>query len=42
MKQRAVISDIQDGGLRMVDIKRMIKEQRIMVVNKYLDSSPTG
>ena len=42
MKQAAVISDIQDGGLRMIDIERMIKEQRIMVVKKYLDNSPTG
>ena len=41
-KRTAVISDIQDGGLRMVDIERMKKEQGITVVNKYLNNSPTG
>ena len=42
VKRTAVISDIRDGGLRMVDIETMIKAQQIMVVKKYLDNSPTG
>ena len=42
MKRTAVISDIHNGGLRMVDIETMIKAQQIMVVKKYLDNSPTG
>ena len=32
VKRTAVISDIQDGGLKMVDIETMIKAQQIMVV----------
>ena len=42
VKRTAVISDIRDGRLRMVDIETMIKAQKIMVVKKYLDNSPTG
>ena len=42
VKRTAVISDIQDGGLRMVDIETMIKAIQIMVVKIYLDNSHTG
>ena len=37
MKRSALINDINDGGLKMLDIHSMIWAQRVMVLKKYAD-----
>ena len=37
MKRSALINDINDGGLKMLDIHSMIWAQRVMVLKKYVD-----
>ena len=37
IKRAALINDIENGGLRMLDIQSMIHSQRVMVLKKYAD-----
>ena len=37
IKRAALINDIKNGGLRMLDIQSMIHSQRVMVLKKYAD-----
>ena len=37
VKRAALINDIENGGLRMLDIQSMIHSQRVMVLKKYAD-----
>ena len=39
VKQTAMINDIENGGLKMVDIDLMIRTQK-MCVKRYLDNNP--
>ena len=41
-KRTAMINDIENGGLKMVDIDLMIRTQKIMCVKRYLDNNPLG
>ena len=36
-KRPALINDIEHGGLKMLDIECMIKAQRIMCFEKYIE-----
>ena len=42
IKRTALINDIEDGGLKMLDIESMISAQRIMVLNKYFDDNESS
>ena len=37
IKRAALINDIENGGLRMLDIQSMIHSQRVVVLKKYTD-----
>ena len=37
IKRFALINDIEYGGLKMMDLESMIREQRIMCLKKYID-----
>ena len=37
IKRCALINDIEDGGLRMLDIQSMILAQRVMVLKRFMD-----
>ena len=37
IKQVALINDIEDGGLKMLDIECMIRAQRIICLKKYIE-----
>ena len=39
IKRSAIINDIEDGGLKMLDLESMIKAQRVIALKKYLDIS---
>ena len=39
VKQAAMILDYQEGGLKLPDIRIIIKSQRIMWIKRYFDSS---
>ena len=36
------MSDIKNGGLRMLDIESLIKAQRVMCLNKFLEEYPSS
>ena len=36
IKRSALINDIENGGLKMLDIESMISAQRVMTLRKYL------
>ena len=42
VKRHALISDIKNGGLRMVDIESLIKAKRIMCLKKFLQDYPSS
>lgn len=37
VKRSALINDIEDGGLKMLDLEAMISAQRIMCLKKYIE-----
>ena len=37
VKRFALMNDIEDGGLKMLDIECMIKAQRLMCLRKYIE-----
>ena len=37
IKRSALINDIEDGGLRMLDIQSMIQAQRVMLLKRFVD-----
>lgn len=37
VKRTALINDIEQGGLKMLDIECMIKAQRVICLKKYID-----
>ena len=37
VKRSALINDIEDGGLKMLDLESMISAQRVMCVKKYVE-----
>ena len=37
MKRSALINDIEDGGLKMLDIQSMISAQRVTSLKKYME-----
>ena len=37
-----MINDIENGGLKMVDIDLMIRTQKIMCIKRYLNNNPLG
>ena len=39
IKRSAIINDIENGGLKMLDLESMIKAQRGIALKKYLDIS---
>ena len=39
IKRSAIINDIENGGLKMLDLESMIKAQRVIALKKYLDIS---
>jgi len=39
IKRTALINDIENGGLKMLDIESMISAQRVMILKKYLGES---
>ena len=39
IKRTALINDIENGGLKMLDIESMISPQRVMTLKKYLGES---
>ena len=42
VKRTAMINDIENGRLKMVDIDLMIRTQKIMCVKRYMDNTPLG
>ena len=38
VKRSALISDIEDGGLKMLDLESMISAQRVMCLKKYVEN----
>ena len=42
IKRTALINDIEDGGLKMLDIESMISAQRVMVLKKYFDDNESS
>ena len=38
VKRSALINDIEDGGLKMLDLESMISAQRVMCVKKYVEN----
>ena len=42
IKRTALINNIEDGGLKMLDIESMISAQRIMVLKKYFDDNESS
>ena len=42
VKRHALISDIKNGGLRMLDIESLIKTKRIMCLKKFLQDYPSS
>ena len=41
IKRAALINDIEDGGLKMLDIQSMILAQRVMVLKRFADKDNT-
>ena len=37
IKRSALINDIEDGGLKMLDIQSMIQAQRVMLLKRFVD-----
>jgi len=37
IKRSALINDIEEGGLRMLDIQSMILAQRVMLLKRFVD-----
>ena len=37
VKRSALINDIEDGGLKMLDLESLISAQRVMCVKKYVE-----
>jgi len=42
IKRAALIDDIEDGGLKMLDIQSMILAQRVMVLKRFADKDNTS
>ena len=42
IKRAALINDIEDGGLKMLDIQSMILAQRVMVLKRFADKDKTS
>ena len=42
VKRHALISDIKNGGLRMLDIESLIKAKRVMCLKKFLQDYPSS
>ena len=42
IKRAPLINTIENGGLKMPDIESMIKAQRILCIEKFLDTNPAG
>ena len=42
IKRAALINDIEDGGLKMIDIQLMILAQRVMVLKRFADRENRG
>ena len=42
VKRHALIFDIKNGGLRMLDIEFLIKTKRIMCLKKFLQDYPSS
>ena len=42
IKRAPLINTIENGGLKMPDIESMIKAQRILCIEKVLDTNPAG
>ena len=38
VKRSALINDIEDGGLKMLDLESMISAPRVMCVKKYVEN----
>ena len=38
VKRSALINDIEDGGLKMLDLESMMSAQRVMCVKKYVEN----
>ena len=39
IKRSAIINDIENGGLKMLDLDSMVKAQRVVALKKYFDGS---
>ena len=42
IKRAGLINDIEDGGLKMIDIQLMILAQRVMVLKRFADRENKG
>ena len=42
IKRAALINDIKDGGLKMLDIQLMILAQKVMVLKRFADRENKG
>lgn len=42
VKRVSLISEIEFGGLRMLDIDSMLKAQRVMCLKKYIENYPSS
>ena len=42
IKRAALVNDIEDGGLKMLDIQSMILAQRVMVLKRFADKGNTS